>query len=335
MRRVLPVFDVRGLRVRFGRTPVGDVALALHEPVRRTLFLPPETASGTLAHELAHDLDWSSLERGSYSTDQSIRRGAQRLAAVLGRFAGDSLTSPGPENRYHVDAAHRPAEVFARGFDWFVAASLADQGRSNGHLSAVQDEVLAGRVGAVAPRRGTAATALVDLIEQMTQIAAPARHAFLERYAGGRSLTAWEAVRGVLDVDAPEPGDVDVAMRSPLPFTEGPGGDSEASFAGGWCAAAEAREPPGGRWVWIAARAAADARARGVVARWATRPVRADSPAWRRALGGAPWDPELRTRVTERVCDVMLGRWAASAAPQLFAADDGAAAARPAATRAQ
>jgi hypothetical protein len=45
----------------------------------------------------------------------------------------------------------RPAEVFARTVDWFVSVALAREGRVNGYLSAVQDEVLSGHV-AVLPR---------------------------------------------------------------------------------------------------------------------------------------------------------------------------------------
>ena len=224
-RRVLPRFNVRGLRVRFGRTPVGDVALAVHEPTRRTLFLPPTTASGTLAHELAHDLDWSAMKSGTYSTDQSIRRGVERLAAVLARMTADSLVSPGPENRYHVEAANRPAEVFARAFDWFIATSLAGEGPgSNGHLSGVQDELFVGRAGAVAPgRRGVAAYALVDVLDEMTTVPAAASGAYLSRHGAARPLTAWESVRALLDVTAPTPDEIERVRAA-----------STSAFALGW-----------------------------------------------------------------------------------------------------
>src|SRR5690606_41291640 len=57
LQRVLPALDTRGLRVHFGKSPGRDATLALHDPSRRTVYLPPATCAGTLAHEIAHDLD--------------------------------------------------------------------------------------------------------------------------------------------------------------------------------------------------------------------------------------------------------------------------------------
>ena len=61
------------------------------------------------------------------------------------------------ENGYRPPHDLRPAEVFARNFDWFVAVSLAREGRVNGYLTAVQDEVLTGYATVSASERMDAA----------------------------------------------------------------------------------------------------------------------------------------------------------------------------------
>ena len=76
--RVMPALRLNGLRVHFGPTPEGAEALAIHDPRARELLLPPATAAGTLAHELAHDVDWQMSVRryrvrGDYATDRSTR----------------------------------------------------------------------------------------------------------------------------------------------------------------------------------------------------------------------------------------------------------------------
>ncbi len=76
MRRVLPGFDPRGLNIHFGITPLGDRALALHDPIRRMVYFPPASHSGVMAHEFAHDLDWQAARReyggtGWYRTDHA------------------------------------------------------------------------------------------------------------------------------------------------------------------------------------------------------------------------------------------------------------------------
>src|SRR5207248_9368946 len=57
-RAVLPWVDFDGLAVRVGESVKRDSALALHDPASRTLYLPAASGAGTIAHELAHDLDW-------------------------------------------------------------------------------------------------------------------------------------------------------------------------------------------------------------------------------------------------------------------------------------
>ncbi|CAN5648260.1 hypothetical protein BH23GEM10_BH23GEM10_14740 [soil metagenome] len=58
MQRVLPALDLRGLSVRFATPVRSGATLAMHDPRARELILPPGSAAGTIAHEVAHDLDW-------------------------------------------------------------------------------------------------------------------------------------------------------------------------------------------------------------------------------------------------------------------------------------
>src|SRR5207248_10515129 len=77
MQRVLGGLSVAGLRIAIGESGLPDTILALHDPATRTIKISVFSSSGTLAHELAHDLDWQaarSLYAGSgYSTDRAVR----------------------------------------------------------------------------------------------------------------------------------------------------------------------------------------------------------------------------------------------------------------------
>ncbi|HEX7243207.1 MAG TPA: hypothetical protein VF263_23180, partial [Longimicrobiaceae bacterium] len=155
LERVLPGFAVEGLRVRFRGTG-REEALATHTPSPRALTLPPESAAGTLAHELAHDLDWQAARarrgvRGAYLTDRAVRQGRGALAASMRALAAAPLEVPGPGTGERPSPDRRPTEVFARHADWFVAAALARRGISSGYLSAAQDAVLKGYAGAAPP----------------------------------------------------------------------------------------------------------------------------------------------------------------------------------------
>lgn len=312
LRRVVPALDVRGLRVHFGRSPGGGEVLAIHDPRGRRLFLPPETSSGTLAHELGHDLDWNAVQRGDYATDQAIRRGGQRLAAALARLSSDSLVVPGPGS--DLAQPNRPTEVFARGFDWFVASLLASWGRSNGHLSGAQDAIFVGHARAARPGwRGTTATALIDLMSEMTTIPETAVNTFLDRYGPARVPGIWDAVLGVLDVAEPSleevVRDLDASRRLADArldlFAERP----ERLFASQSCASSMPADASMIDRAWIAAGAVASARSQGIVARWARAPVPAAASALRPALAGGPWEPALREELEEFVCGWLLARW--------------------------
>ena len=68
MQRVLGGLSVAGLRIAVAATGLPDTILALHDPSTRTIRMSVFSSSGTLAHELAHDLDWQaarSLYAGS------------------------------------------------------------------------------------------------------------------------------------------------------------------------------------------------------------------------------------------------------------------------------
>jgi hypothetical protein len=140
MQRVLPALDVRGLQIRFGASQRGDATLAMHDPRARELILPPGSSAGTIAHEVAHDLDWQvALKRyrvrGDYASDRAARSN-ERLAARV-RSLDQAVAADATMSESGQAHARRPAENFARAIDWFVAASLAGQGRTNGYLSSV------------------------------------------------------------------------------------------------------------------------------------------------------------------------------------------------------
>jgi len=74
-------------------------------------------------------------------------------------------------NAYNTEA-RRPAELLARGADWFLASALARQGRVNGALSAVQDSWIRGYASAAGPAAfGDHAAALAALFDAMPTLA--------------------------------------------------------------------------------------------------------------------------------------------------------------------
>ena len=190
-------------RVHFGVSPLGDRALALHDPIRRTIYFPPTSHSGVMAHEFAHDLDWQAARReyggtGWYRTDHALRQAVDQLAGALRQMA--SATRTDSANARMMGSA-RPTEVLARNVDWFVSASLAREGRVNGHLSAAQDPVLTGYASAITPeaaRDGGSATlrALDGLTIGAVSDTRPGSPTCTGR---DRRLTMHEAVRLVLE----------------------------------------------------------------------------------------------------------------------------------------
>ena len=209
--RVLPALDLEGLSVVFTEGGKQEATLAMHDPRGRRLLLPPSTAAGTIAHEVAHDLDWQVAlrryrVRGDYATDRATRSARDRLAHRINDLAAASLNPEGLDERTSAHA-RRPAEVFARNIDWFVAVSLAADGRINGYLSSVQDDLLTG-YGTVRPPdiTGTAGRALVNILDEVAPVYPETRDWFLKTYGPSRALTAYDLVRRVLESPAaPQP----------------------------------------------------------------------------------------------------------------------------------
>jgi hypothetical protein len=295
---VLPWVEFDGLAVRVGESVKRDSALALHDPASRTLYLPTATSAGTLAHELAHDLDWQTARtrlsvRGTYSTDRAMREGRGALAASVRGLTAARPTSAGSgEDR-------RPAELFARGVDWFVVSALAGAGRMNGALSAVQDETLAGYAGVVPPEAGDgAADALVSVLADMTVVPAASRERFLAAYGAGGAPSALAIVRSVSGL-TPWWGTERLLRAAGLVR---PGGCMSASIAPGPAA--------GGADSWRSAllRAAAESRARGMLRsrarRWTPAPARWSWEA--RATLGGPWSPAVADSAVARTRDALL-----------------------------
>ncbi|HEY5546564.1 MAG TPA: hypothetical protein VIK50_10955 [Gemmatimonadaceae bacterium] len=321
MKRVLPGFDPRGLRVHFGVSPLGDRALALHDPIRRAIYFPPTSHSGVMAHEFAHDLDWQAARRayggtGWYRTDHAVRQSVDQLAGALRQMASatrnDSASAP-------MMGVARPTEVLARNVDWFVSASLAREGRVNGHLSAAQDPVLTGYASAITPeaaRDGGSAT--LRALDGLTSIPSATRSWFSELYGAERRLTVHEAVRRVLEAPL---GRLNLSRKSgfkpwdPATFDQGFGG---ASTGGSWACLVEgfAGSSDDVATVLAIVQYAAESRARGVVRNWTEfarlRPH--VSPPRLRALTGAPWDPAIAESTFREIRDAILwsaltGRW--------------------------
>ncbi len=244
IQRTLPAFSLRGIGVHFGRQPLGH-ALAVHDPRTRTVFLPLGTGAGTIAHELAHDLDWqvaarTSGRRGEYSTDRAVREQSGRMATALQGLSAATLVAPGPENRYRAPHALRPTEVFAASVDWYVAAALAREGRLNGALTGVQDALFTG-LAAVRPPdpRGEAGEATMDVLAEMTTVPPESERWFRASFGRTREVDALERAALVLEL---APGltaraDTLAAASGAGPFDPHPRVVTpSASDVGGWSA---------------------------------------------------------------------------------------------------
>ena len=207
LQRVLPSLDLRGLKVRFEARAGSPGTLAVHDPRTRTVYIPALTGAGTIAHEIAHDLDWQTAVqryrvRGDYATDRAMRTSDERLARVLRGLTTASLDTPPGAEYPTTGHATRPAEVFARSVDWFVAAALAREGRVNGYLSSVQDDLLTG-YGTVTPPdvTGTAGQSLMALLDEVAPVYPATRTWFLESYGQGRIQTPYDLARRILEAD--------------------------------------------------------------------------------------------------------------------------------------
>jgi hypothetical protein len=200
--RAVPGYDPAGLSFHVSMGALPDSALAMHDPRTHTIRLSAMTPTGTLAHELAHDLDWRAARRlfaksGGYATDRSLREQSPRLAGSVrgltsARVAGRGRISP--------TGSGRPAEVFARSVDWFVTDALAAMGRSNGYLSAIEDPLLAGFAAMPADAATLdAAHALVGLLGQMTFLPDSASADYLRRWSTFAALEPSTIVLRTMD----------------------------------------------------------------------------------------------------------------------------------------
>lgn len=201
LREVFPRASFTGLHVRIGDQVLSG-ALAVHDPRNRTLTLPLATGFGAIGHELMHDLDWQSARdyakrKGTYATDNAWRGSrTQPIAAPLARLA--EFVPAGTSNAY-LQEARRPAELLARGADWFLASALARRGRVNGALSAVQDSWVRGYASAAGPvafgDHGAALAALFDAMPMLAARAAvaPRNDAEREPDIGTIARAAWFA----------------------------------------------------------------------------------------------------------------------------------------------
>lgn len=133
----LPGVTLKGLTVEIADVAPDAAHLAYHDPRARTIRWPPATGSGSLAHEIAHDLDWQ-IARRSY--------GKAGYASDLALDLNANLMLTRTE-----DGTVRATELFARQFDWVLATALAAQGRLNGQLSSVQHDWLPGHGSAQPP----------------------------------------------------------------------------------------------------------------------------------------------------------------------------------------
>jgi hypothetical protein len=203
---VLPNLDLRGATFRFGPTGREGVALALHDPHRRTITLPPESGAGTIAHEVGHDLDWQVAHtrygtKAAYGTAHALRTGrGDRFASAARRMpAPPEVPMRGGGAALQRSYAQSPPEVFARRFDGYVATALAARGRSNGYLSSAQDEFLSGYGMALHPgSRGDAVDPLMEMLMVASPVPRAARAEFLSRWGRSRVPSGFEVAHGIL-----------------------------------------------------------------------------------------------------------------------------------------
>jgi len=205
MQQVFPALSVSGLRVKFRVESLRDSALALHDPRTRTLELSVATSGGTLAHELSHDLDWQTARRlfadgRGYSTDRAMQDQRGPLASSVSQLAAEARLVRWYTGGPSAVPGDRPAEVFARSADWFVASALALHGRSNGFLTAVQDPMLPGYAAGPPVAVGAAgAGSLLSAIEQMTYVPDTLRASFEAAWADAHVVDPVVMVRRVLE----------------------------------------------------------------------------------------------------------------------------------------
>lgn len=321
LRVVFPELDLGGLSIRFGESPMGDRALALHDPASRTIYFPPGTSSGAMAHELLHDLDWQAARRhyrtsSGYRTDRSVRQYRDGLAATFERLS--SSTRAGVSGRR--GSGERPTEAFARAVDWIVASALAQHGVLNGSLSAVQDETITGYASATPPRRDSPqANATIVALREIADVSPGALAWFDTNYGSERRIGIADGVRRVLMAPLPR---VEERVAPTLGFN--------ASTTTGRLLRASASAGGGGGGGWSCLLSApslqtrdrdalrqamemtAAARVDGLLRRWGAGAYRVSGAvagaSRMRALGGAPWEPTITRELAAEMRAALLWR---------------------------
>lgn len=212
LRAIAPAVTLQGLTIHLTMEASRPDALALHRPASRTLEWPVTTGPGTLAHEIAHDLDRQAALRANgkargYASGRAAARGRGSFALALARLA--PAQAPGRDS---VDGGDRPAELLARSFEWFVVTRLAAQGRWNGTLASAQDEVITGRTGVSAPAAGEGyGSAVIDALRPLVLLPTEEKRGFLSAYGPGRQPGAYLFLHSATAAPAPAPDAADAA----------------------------------------------------------------------------------------------------------------------------
>jgi hypothetical protein len=323
MQRVLPALSFESLRVRFGVDALPDSALAMHDPRTRTLQLSIATSGGTLAHELSHDLDWQEARRlfvhaGGYSTDRVMRDQRGPLARSM-RGLTEARPLGGNAGNGSQPLLDRPAEVFARGSDWFIASALAAQGRMNGFLSAIEDDMLAGYAAGQPVAIGIAgATSLTSTLDQMTFLPDSVRDPFESQWSDASVVDPVLLVRRVLETP--------VSWRA-VWQAQGGAGALLPALQPSICLNSDSPETQARERLLMLA---VDARARGIAARRARfRPANLRADWANSVLGAAPWSREegdrlidgIRAAILEQMATTLPSQGLVPAVPAIFASN--------------
>jgi hypothetical protein len=270
----------------------------MHDPRSHTIRLSALTPGGTLAHELAHDLDWQAARRlfaknGGYATDRSVTDSTLTLSSSIRGLTAAKVLGRGPFSSH---GSARPAEVFARSIDWFVADVLASMGRSDASLTAIEDPLLAGFAAAPADAAsGDGAKALVRSLAEMTYVPDSLTAEYLKR---------WSASAPDLSAVMLRASDAPVAMRRSFRPMLGMGRFAADLYAAPLCAVDRMRDgSPEQRLV----RMAIYARAEGIVRRRARFAPSAAHTDWAQAALG-------NRLFAQRVTDDMIRRTAVGVA---------------------
>jgi hypothetical protein len=326
MRSVLPIYFTNGLHVEFGVDPLPDSALAMHDPRSRTIRLSISTSGGTLAHEMAHDLDWQAARQlytdgRGYSTDRAVYEQRGLLATSIRGLTEARLVRPGVVPR-ETKSGPRPAELFAQSTDWFVATALAQHGRSNGYLSAAQDAMLTGYAAGSPTAVGAVGTrALTSALEQMTYLPDSVRDGFIEQWADPTSTDPVLLVRRVQQTPVKWYGVWPQPSLLPSVSLESRASDELACIIGSDSPEARARV----RLLNLAI----DSRARGAATRRARARPFSERPAWAHSLlGTPPWSPAegervaglLRANIIAQLATEPADQGLVAAAPAIFRA---------------